>query len=87
MEMTLEQAREMAELTDRIAANLRFIQQDETDLDTVFNQTNEIVSNLDAIAIERRIAGLEDDRDALSSNTQQLREWLQLLEQEVAKAQ
>ena len=87
MEMTLEQAREMAELTDRIAANLRFIQQDETDLDTVFNQINEIVSNLDAIAIERRIAGLEDDRDALSSNTQQLREWLQLLEQEVAKAQ
>jgi hypothetical protein len=54
MELTLEQAREMKELTDRIVENLHEIERGINDchvpdLDNLLVKTNRIVSNLNEI--------------------------------------
>lgn len=43
---SLEDAREFAELTNRIVANLEAIAEDDNDLDVLFQQTSNIVANL-----------------------------------------
>lgn len=46
---SLEEAREFAELTNRIVANLKTIDENDDDLDGLFQQTSNIVANLKAI--------------------------------------
>lgn len=47
--LTLDEARELAELTTRIVKNLEKINADSTDLDDVLERTTGIVANLKAI--------------------------------------
>ena len=47
--MNIEEARELAELTDRIAANLEKISDDQNNLDMLEEQTMRIVRNLELI--------------------------------------
>lgn len=47
--MSLEEARELAELTTRIVKNLEKIHADPTDLDDTLEKTTGIVANLKAI--------------------------------------
>ena len=43
---SLEDARELGELTDRIVANLKTIAENDNELDGLFQQTSNIVANL-----------------------------------------
>jgi hypothetical protein len=47
--LTLDEARELAELTTKIVKNLEKINADSTDLDDVLERTTGIVANLKAI--------------------------------------
>ena len=47
--MSLEEARELPELTDRIVNNLEIINEDGNDLEGLLEKTNSIVSNLQTI--------------------------------------
>jgi hypothetical protein len=47
--LSLEELREMAELTNTIAANLKVINEDKNDLEEMVKQTDTIVGNLNVI--------------------------------------
>ena len=49
MEYSLDELREIETLTAAIAANLRVIREDQTDLDELERQTDKIVRNLRSI--------------------------------------
>jgi predicted ribosome quality control (RQC) complex YloA/Tae2 family protein len=67
--MTLEQARELAELTSHIVANLQAIDADENDIEALLEQTNRIASNLNDISEDQsNLDELFEQTDRITGN-------------------
>jgi pyruvate-formate lyase-activating enzyme len=75
---SLEDARELAELTDRIVADLKTINENDCDLEELERQTSNIVANLKAIEeglIERGdLDGLAEQTSAIVANLKVIEE-------------
>jgi uncharacterized protein involved in exopolysaccharide biosynthesis len=71
--MTIEETRELAELTDRIAANLEKISDDQNNLDILEEQTSRVAGNLQAINED------ENNLDMLEEQTMRIVRNLELI--------